>query len=67
MIEWVLVVCINASGAECQTRSYYPYATEAECHVARMETGLPQPDKNYAPAYRGQNTAYCIAVKDLEE
>jgi len=66
MIEWVLVICLNASGASCETRQFYPMADKKECNAARMQTGLPLPDKNYAPRYKGQDTAWCMHVKELE-
>lgn len=67
MMTYILMICLNASGAECGSRELYPYGTQGQCEVARMETGLPQPDYNFAPAYRGQDTAVCIKVDSLYE
>lgn len=63
---YLLIICLQASGAECTSRTIVPYANKAECTAARLETGLPLPDKNYAPAYKGQSTAYCMPLERLE-
>lgn len=75
---YALIICLGANNSECASRTIYPFLVEAPagsakdvqqrkaCDDARKSTGLPKPDKNYQPAYRGQDIAWCQRIEEIQ-
>lgn len=70
LVEWVMVICLGAGvpgagGAACANMQVIPAPSKQECEARRAEWGLAAPDKNYQPAYRGQDIAWCLDTEAL--